>query len=63
MSYSDNENEDWIKSLRWDVRSPDGNLIVDIETLRDTFPGWTDDQLRGLPSISRAPAAIRDALS
>lgn len=58
MSYDDTvRNEDWIKTLRWDLPGVDT-----IEELRLLFPDLSDADLRKLPAIEAAPPAIRRSL-
>lgn len=49
-------NEDWIKTLAWDL--PGVETLAELEAIS----GMTAAELRKLPAIEAAPPAIREAL-
>lgn len=53
---SDLRNEDWIKTLEWDLPART------LDELHERWPEYSDDDWRALPAIEAAPPAIRAAL-
>jgi hypothetical protein len=61
---ADIRNADWSKRT-WDLYTPDGTLVSNLDELRVALPGQTDAQLKhmlDLPVAENMPAALQSQL-
>ena len=61
---ADLRNADWAKRT-WDIYTPDGTLVSNLDELRLARPGRTDDQLKemlDLPVAENMPDQLRRQL-